>query len=552
LPSILPAAPTRTLALRRTEVALRASAWAAPLATLVFAALLLGITTVAVINRVDHLADIPRYTDEINEILPAFDIVRGSRFPLVSGPKHIGAFWDYLLAGGMLVFGRSPDLPRTMILAAGLATLVLTYSYARFLGGRWAGLIAMGLLAVSAPHVLLSSRVAWSVCLTPLLSVGAAWALDHAVASRKPWHLLITGLLSGLALQAHPSFVAVIPGLAVYAFWRGRRFLRGPQPYLAGLLFLVACSNVLIYNLQSGFGGIRSVDRQYPDGELGTLVYLETALAPARGLLLTLASAVDPTREPSVFAPFVLLVGVVSVVALAYLARRTTALPSLVVLIAMALLPLVHDDFAPLLKARYIMALVPLTYVAIAVFLVRAVAQRGGWPRVVAVSVTALMMTGMQMSLTRFEAVALANDCTNIPQRAFVGQIERHLLPGEWILLDQGVLPSGERMGYLTLLELSSKKVGESSFGRGKIRRELEERSSFLTAVSDGKASSIFEAQGLPLLPQTVTAVHPALREPGTDGRRPAQGVGLYRVGADGVVLLFHDPSPGCGDLRAD
>ena len=141
---------------------------------------------------------------------------------------------------------------------------MLTYGYARSLGGRWAGLLALGLLAVSAPHVLLSSRVAWSVCLTPLLAIGAAWALDHAVSDRRPWYLLVTGLLGGLALQAHPSFVAVLPGLAVYAIWRGRRFFRGPQPYLAGLLFLVACSNVLIYNLQSGFGGLRSVRQAVP------------------------------------------------------------------------------------------------------------------------------------------------------------------------------------------------------------------------------------------------------------------------------------------------
>lgn len=552
MPSSPPAAPAGALVLPGSRAVPRARGWAGGLAGLVFALLLLGVTTFAVTNRVAHLADIPRYTDEINEIIPAFDIVRGRSFPLVSGPKHIGAFWDYLLAGGMLVFGRSPDLPRTMILTAGLATLVLTYGYGRSLGGRWAGLVAMGLLAVSAPHVLLSSRVAWSACLTPLLAIGATWALDRALSHKRPWHLLTAGLLTGLGLQAHPSFLALVPGLAIYAAWRGRHLLRRPQPYLAGLLLLLACSNVLIYNAQSGFGGIASVDEQYPDQELGTLVYADTALAPARGLLLTLASAVDPTREASVAAPFVLLVGTISVLALAYAARRASALPALVVLSALVVLPLVHDEFAPLLKARYLMPLVPLTFVAIGVFLVRAVCDRAGWPRVVAVGLTALLMTGMQLSLTRFEAAVRANDCTNAPQRAFVGQIERHLLPGEWILLDQGVLPSAERFGYLTLLELSSRKVGESSLGRGKIRDELEERTSFLTAVSDGKVSAVFEAQRLPLLPQTVAPVHPALRQPGPDGRRPAQGIGLYRVSSEGAALLFHDPAPGCGDLRTN
>jgi hypothetical protein len=99
-----------------------------------------------------------------------------------------------------------------------------------------------------------------------------------------------------LALQAHPSFAAVIPGLAVYLLWRGWRFLKGPQIYLAGLVFVAAFSNVLIYNLQSGIGGIRSVNEQYPDKELGTLAYLDTMLAPWHGLLLTVSSSIDPTR----------------------------------------------------------------------------------------------------------------------------------------------------------------------------------------------------------------------------------------------------------------
>ena len=92
--------------------------------------------------------------------------------------------------------------------------------------------------------------MAWSVCLTPLLGIGAAWSLEHAIANRKPWFLLLTGLLSGLALQAHPSFAAVLPGLAVYLLWRGWRFLKGPQIYLAGLVFIAAFSNVLIYNIR--------------------------------------------------------------------------------------------------------------------------------------------------------------------------------------------------------------------------------------------------------------------------------------------------------------
>ena len=78
------------------------------LGVVTFPTLAIGVAVLTVMIRVQFLSDIPRYLDEINEIAPAFGIVRGTSFPLVSGPKHLGALFDYILAGAMLVFGRSP------------------------------------------------------------------------------------------------------------------------------------------------------------------------------------------------------------------------------------------------------------------------------------------------------------------------------------------------------------------------------------------------------------------------------------------------------------
>ena len=514
-----------------------------------FPMLAIGIAALTILVRVQYLSDIPRYLDEINEITPAFGIVRGTSFPLVSGPKHLGAVFDYVLAGAMFVFGRSPDLPRAVVLSTGLLTVLVTYGYARALAGRWAGLIAAGLLAVSAPHVLLSSRVAWSASLTPLLGIGAAWALELAVSRGRPWLLLVAALLAGLALQAHPSFVALLPGFAIFGLLRGRHLLRQPQLYLAGLVFLAAFANVMLYNWQSGVGGLRSVSQQYPGEGLGMEVYVENFGAPLHGLLLALSSSVDPTRAPSVFEPFVVFVAILSLVALLSLARRSTALPFFVVTSALLVLPLIHDDFTPLFKARYTMPLVPLVYVAVAVMVARILALRARRLRFVAAGAALLMMGGMLMSLRDFQSAMIANDCTNAPQRAFIAELERHLRPGEWILLDEGLLPSAERLGYLTLLELSSRRVGEASLERRGVWDELRERPSFLTAVRDGKAIQVFEKQGLALLPQSVSAVHPASRAAGPDGSAPAQGIGLYRVHAEGAALLAHDAEPGCGNL---
>lgn len=518
-------------------------------------ALLVGVMLVAFVLRARLLSDVPRYTDEVNEIQAAIDIARGRSLPTVSGTKHVGAFFDYLLAAAILAFGRSPDLPRQVVLAAGLATVLLTYGYARSLGGRYAGLLAAGWLAVSAPHVLLSSRVAWSASLTPLFMVGVAWALDCAVSRRQPHATLLAGLLAGLALQAHPSVAALLPGLGVFVLLRGRHLLCRPDLYAAGLLFIAACANIVIYNWQSRFGAIRSISQEYPDKIIGPAAYLENLGAPLRGLALTLASAVDATREVSASEPSVLLAAGICLLGLIHLARRGSPLPLLVMLFAVALLPLVHDDFDPILKARYIMPLVPLTYVAVGVLGADLLARGGSaggarWRGLAAGGVWLVLAGGMLAALLRFEAVALANGCTNAPQRALVAEAERHRSPGESVLLDEGVVRPAERLGYLGLLEWSRARVSEASLRRGGVWAELAERPSFLTAVDDGKAVALFERQGLPLLPPAIVPVHPARRDPRPSRKKGDGGIGLYRVSAQGALLLAYDPHPGCGSLR--
>src|SRR5205823_3006810 len=142
-----------------------------------------------------------------------------------------------------------------------------------------------------------------------------------------------------------------------------------------------------------------------------------------------------------------------------------------------------------------------------------------------------------------------ANGCSNAPQRAFVAELERYRVPGEWLLLDEGAVRPAERHGYLSLLEFSGRKVGQVALGHGGIWQELVERASFLTAVDDAKAASLFERQGLPLLPQALFSVHPARTESSPDGRRPQGGIGLYRVSRQGAELLGYNPRPGCGEL---
>ena len=516
-----------------------------------------GLIFFALVIRLQGLGDVPRYTDEVLETMPAIDIAQGHILPLVSTSKHIGAFFNYVLAGVIALFGKSLDLPRYVVLTTGVLTVALTYGYARRLGGPVAGLVAAGLLAVSAPHVLLSSRVAWSASLTPLLLLGAAWALDAAVSSRRPRLVPLAGLLAGLALQAHPSVLALLPGLAVFVLARGRWLFRRPELYLGGTFFVLGCANVLVYNWQSGLGGMRSVSQQYAGQTFGPAAYLGDLGAPARGSALSLASAVDPLRVHALTEPFVLAAVGLCLVSLVYVARRASPLPLLFMLFALACLPFLHDDFDPLLKDRYTMPLVPLTYAAVGVLvshlLTRPARHRSAWAyRLGGAGIWLALVTGLLGSLLHFEETVTASGCTNAPQRALVAKMERHRLPGEWVLLDEGVLRSVQRLGYVWLLEWSGRKFGDARLLRNGVKKELAERPTFLTVVNDGSVAMVFEKQGLPLLapePGDSGAIHP----PGPESRTSGDGgTGLYRVTAQGATLLAYQPPPSCDHLRAN
>src|ERR671927_1799865 len=92
-------------------------------------AIVVALLLIALVLRVQGIAEVPRYTDEVNETMTAIDIARGRILPLVSPTRHIGAFFNYLVAGVILVTGKSPDLPRYVALFFGVMTVILAYAY---------------------------------------------------------------------------------------------------------------------------------------------------------------------------------------------------------------------------------------------------------------------------------------------------------------------------------------------------------------------------------------------------------------------------------------
>jgi 4-amino-4-deoxy-L-arabinose transferase-like glycosyltransferase len=369
--------------------------------------------------RLRAVLDVPPLTDEADEVLRGLAIARGTLAPLVNDDAYIGALFNYLVAGLFLVGGPSPLSPRALVLAAGLVTILLTYQLGRAIGGRWTGLLAALLLATAGLHIVVNSRVAWSHSLTPLFTTAALVSLLAALRRRSGPLLVLTGLWAGLAVQTHPSAVALLPALALatLSHHQGRTWLRRPWPYLAGLVALLVCANLLWFNLVVAPGQALREANAYayayqPKPSVGA--YL--AAMPQYGVdVVRAVGSVYGTRttlttyltNPAFLVTAALLVAGLGLA----LARRRWLLP-LVLVVPSLILLLVGRQFAflPGDTARYLSFLLPVAHTLIALVVVTGANRlrrlagrlpRPGWRRAGRVAALAIAM-GVGLGLAWF------------------------------------------------------------------------------------------------------------------------------------------------------
>ncbi|MFN8521501.1 MAG: glycosyltransferase family 39 protein [Chloroflexota bacterium] len=331
--------------------------------------------------RLVNVQLVPPFTDETEEVLRAWSIAQGERFPLTNVDAYIGALWSYVLAGAFKLFGRGFELPRVVMAVSGALTVVATYFLTRRLFDRTAAAIAAFLLATCGAHILVNSHVAWSNCATPLLTTVAFWLLARG-------SLLPGALVLGLALQTHPSVAALLPGAAGWVLWTYRSRAGLVRLAVAALCFLLGYSAVLIYNVQTGFDSV--VQALRVSGEYSENARLDGSgyLSSLAGFVLLLGQVLSgavyaaPSPWPYVQDPRVGLLLGLGLTGVVWAGWRGVTAPAWVLGAALVLLPVLNQRWAPILQARYLMPVVPLVLAATAAWmlvLVRSVARRDGW-----------------------------------------------------------------------------------------------------------------------------------------------------------------------------
>jgi 4-amino-4-deoxy-L-arabinose transferase-like glycosyltransferase len=335
----------------------------------------LFLFAIALIIRLPYLTLIPHLTDETGEVLEALRVAQERAITPVGQEMYLGPVFSYLLAAAFLLFGPSIALPRAVMLLIGVLTVPLTYGLARTMAGRLGGFLAGALMATSFTHILINSHIAWSNSITPFFTTLALAVFCTAMEKGSGWLLALSGFLIGVALQTHPSVLVLIPGLVGWFLSqkRGRTWLRRPAPTIAALLALLAYSNMIWFNLQSGFESIAeaSSSRNFLGGDLRPGFYAENVRNLLSQLLRMLSGAFRQGYQPleTLWEPAVLAYGLVLVAALFYAARRGKSLPLFLFVSTALLMPFFNTNYHGLHESRYLGFLLPVVYTAMGAFM---------------------------------------------------------------------------------------------------------------------------------------------------------------------------------------
>ncbi len=221
-PVVVEAPPVSAQAAARTAAVGARAAELAAFAAIVAVAIALRFVDLATRGTWD--------ADQGHDMLVLRDLVERGVVPLLGPPTSIGDFhhgmlYYLLLAPAALFSHADPTAVTACIAAGGVAAVVVTGWLARSVGGPIAGLVAAGLMAVSASAVDESTFI-WNpnlIALSSSIALAAAW---RAWTTGRPGWWVLAGAGAVVTMQCHVLGVILSPvvaALLVADWWRRRQ-----------------------------------------------------------------------------------------------------------------------------------------------------------------------------------------------------------------------------------------------------------------------------------------------------------------------------------------
>jgi hypothetical protein len=396
----------------------------------------LALFALAVAVRWPYHATIPAPTDETDELLLALSILRHGAHPLTANEPYLGPLPIYLTALAYALVGPSFAAGRAVAVLLGALIAPATWALGVTLGGRRAGLIAGLLAACAFGPVVIGSHVAWGHGLAPAMVALAVALLIWASRSGRGVGYFACGVVTGLAVGAHPTVLALIPGAAVW--WArtamGTRRARGVALAWLAIGCGVSYAPILALLATRGLAPFRAHLALHEYVGPGAGAWLPGVGAWLDGFVRNLAGpAQSSLADPRLWAAGGLLI-----VGMAVAARTSRWLPAAVVISGALLMPLMvaGEKYLTLTGLRYPAPALPLALAAVGVALAEwRHAPTRRWAPGAIIVVTVLVQL---VALGAFYADVMAHGVSGAPVQAIADGLTVAARGGATVFVDDG------------------------------------------------------------------------------------------------------------------
>lgn len=142
--------------------------------------------------------------------------------PILVGPgtsignMYLGPLYYYMMAPALFIANFSPVGPAVQIALLGVITIGMVWVIGREWFGKWAGIIAATLYAIS-PTVILYSRSSWNPNIMPFFATLSIYSIWNVWKKNNYKWLIVLGAAFPFVLQSHYLGLLLAPVLGI--FW---------------------------------------------------------------------------------------------------------------------------------------------------------------------------------------------------------------------------------------------------------------------------------------------------------------------------------------------
>jgi 4-amino-4-deoxy-L-arabinose transferase-like glycosyltransferase len=227
----------------------------------------LPIVSILLLGAFLRLYQIDKYMtflgDEGRDVMIVKHMIVDGKWTLLGPTASVGGFfmgpiYYYFMLPFLWAWRLNPVGPAIMVALFGIATIFLVYHAGYRIFSKRVGLIASLLYALS-PVVIAYSRSSWNPNIVPFFALLAVY-ISWRVVRHESWRELFwVGILAGIGIQLHYTFLFLIVALLVWVLLQ-RQFVIRLRAYALGIAgFFIGFSPFLAFELRHGFTNTKSI-----------------------------------------------------------------------------------------------------------------------------------------------------------------------------------------------------------------------------------------------------------------------------------------------------